>query len=205
VKEVKSMKGDSSKGMMGIGALIIFIAIILIAAVAASVLITTGGSLQQKALITGAQTEESIASGVEAMTVVASDASSAGTPHRIDNFKILARLQSGSTGMNLNNTIMTVDTETTSVSFTYNETVSQDTITDSTTSYLVYYVQTGINHEDGYINRGDVAKLIFHSGSMIGENELVRIKIIPRVGTYTQIEFYTPDSMTQQTVALWPT
>jgi archaeal flagellin FlaB len=198
------MKGKTSKGMMGIGALIIFIAIILIAAIAASVLITTGGSLQQKALITGAQTEESIASGVEAMTVVASDASSSGTPHRVQNFKILARLQSGSQGMNLNNTILTVDTETMSTSLTYNTTVSDDTITDSTTHYLVYYVQQGINHEPGYLNRGDVGKIIFHLQAAIGENELVRIKLIPRVGTYTQIEFYTPDSMTQQTVALWP-
>jgi len=77
------------KGMMGIGALIIFIAIILIAAIAASVLITTGGSLQQKALITGSQTEEAIASGIEAMTVVASDASAddpQGSPHRVGDF-----------------------------------------------------------------------------------------------------------------------
>jgi archaeal flagellin FlaB len=205
------MKGKKEKGMMGIGALIIFIAIILIAAVAASVLITTGGSLQQKALITGTQTEEAIASGIEAMTVVASDASQAAddhglsTPHKVGDFKVMVRLQSGSQGLNLNNTIITVDTETSSTSLTYNQTISSDMVSATTTQYLIYYVQSGTNHEDGYLNRGDVAKIIFWVQPEISENQLVRIKMIPRVGTYTQIEFYTPDSMTQESVALWPT
>lgn len=204
------MNGTRGRGMMGIGALIIFIAIILIAAVAASVLITTGGSLQQKALITGTQTEEAIASGIEAMTVVASDASGSSnghsqqTPHKVGDFKVMVRLQSGSQGLNLNNTIVTVDTETSSVSLTYNKTVDADTIASTTMQYLIYYVQTGTNHEDGYLNRGDVAKIIFWLQPEIAENQQVRIKMIPRVGTYTQIEFYTPDSMTQESVALWP-
>jgi archaeal flagellin FlaB len=200
------MKIKPAKGMMGIGALIIFIAIILIAAVAASVLITTGGSLQQKALITGTQTEEAIASGIEAMTVVASDASAADpSPHQVGDFKVMVRLQSGSQGLNLNNTIITVDTETASTSLTYNQTILSDAHTESTSTYVVYYVQTGVNHENGYLNRGDVAKIIFHLVPEISENQLVRIKMIPRVGTYTQIEFYTPDSMTQESVSLWPT
>jgi len=196
----------NSKGMMGIGALIIFIAIILIAAIAASVLITTGGSLQQKALITGSQTEESIASGIEAMTVVASDASATdATPHRVGDFKIMVRLQSGSQGLNMNNTILTVDTETTSNSMTYNATIGADDYAATTAAYVIYYVQNGTNHENGYLNRGDVAKIIFKVNPEITENELVRVKMIPRVGTYTQIEFYTPDSMTQESVSLWPT
>jgi len=199
------MKGES-KGMMGIGALIIFIAVILIAAIAASVLITTGGSLQQKALITGSQTEESIASGVEAMTVVASDASANdATPHRVGDFKIMVRLQSGSQGINLNNTILTLDTETSSTSLTYNETIGSDGTAATTMAYVIYYVQNGTNHEGGYLNRGDVEKIIFKADPEISENELVRLKLIPRVGTYTQIEFYTPDSMTQESVSLWPT
>ena len=202
------MKKEKSKGMMGIGALIIFISVILIAAVAASVLITTGGSLQQKALITGAQTEEAIASGIEAMTVVAQDASASdprGTPHKVGDFKVMVRLQSGSQGLNLNNTILTIDTETESVSLTYNTTSPVDTTATSTLQYIVYYVQAGTNHEDGYLNRGDVAKIIYRLDPEISENQLVRLKLIPRVGSYTQVEFYTPDSMTQESVALWPT
>jgi archaeal flagellin FlaB len=194
------------KGMMGIGALIIFIAIILIAAVAAAVLLTTGGSLQQKSLITGTQTEEGISSGIEAVTVVASDASSGGgSPHQVGDFLIMIRLQAGSQGLNLNNTVLTVDTERESKTLIFGSTVASEEPVTGTTTYGVYYVQTGVNHEPGYLNRGDVAKIIFKLDPEISENENVRLKIIPRVGVFTQIEFYTPDSMTQKSVALWPT
>jgi len=193
------------RGMMGIGALIIFIAVILVAAVAASVLITTGGSLQQKALITGAQTEESVASGLEFMHVVASDASQASAePHAVEDFKMMARLKSGSQGINLNNTILTIDTETQSTTRVYGQTYAVDTLTASTVSFDLYYVQEGVSHEDGYLNRGDIVNILFHMEPSIMENQYVAIKVIPRVGQYTQVDFYTPDSMTAESVSLWP-
>jgi archaeal flagellin FlaB len=195
------------KAMMGIGTLIIFIAVILVAAIAAAVMITTGGSLQQKALITGAQSEEGVTSGLEVTSVVGSDASSTdpqGNPKHIGDFKMMTRLKPGSQSVNINTTILTIDTEYGSTTRLYGGIMETDTPTTSTEYFMVNYLKPGPNHIEGYINRGDTAYIIFRLEPEIGENEKIGIKIIPRVGHYTQIDFFTPNTMTRQNINLWP-
>ncbi|MBU0762873.1 MAG: hypothetical protein KKD39_07585 [Candidatus Altiarchaeota archaeon] len=202
-----------SKGMMGIGTLIIFIAVILVAAVAAAVLVSTSGSLQQRGLSTGAQAEASVSTGAEIVSVMAANGDSG---HDIERFELLMRLQSGSEAMNFNNTVILFDTASTSQNLVYNGTLSTDREQDTsvtTGDYRVYYVKQGPDYESGYLSRGDVVKAKFRCSDCssttadtggVGENKRVRIKVVPRVGQAALVEFTTPDVITDQRVPLWP-
>ncbi|HDP74223.1 MAG TPA: hypothetical protein ENN46_04710 [Candidatus Woesearchaeota archaeon] len=81
------------KALMGIGTLIIFIAIILVAAVAAAVLISTSNVLQQRALLTGREVRESITNAANVLSIMAASNS---TTETFNNFEILIQLQAGS-------------------------------------------------------------------------------------------------------------
>lgn len=83
---------------MGIETLIIFIAMIIVAAIAAGVLLRTQGVLQQRALAVGAETRERLVTGVEILSVVGFVNTTAST---INQFEITLRPRSGSSEVQL--------------------------------------------------------------------------------------------------------
>lgn len=197
------------RGLMGIGTLVIFIAIILVAAVAASVLISTSGSLQQQTLVTSGQAEEGVATGFEALSVMATDGSA---NHDLEDFELLVKLKSGSQSVNLNNTLVMVDTASTSQNLDYGGAVAEGVLASNTWTFAVTYTKQGPDYEVDYLSRGDVIKLklkcydctgVGDAGG-IGENKAVRIKIVPRVGATTIIDFTISDVIKERRVTLWP-
>ena len=67
--EKKYMKGNKNEeGSIGIGAMIVFIALILVAAVASAVIIQTGEKLQQNAQQTGTDTQQEIGGKISIIT-----------------------------------------------------------------------------------------------------------------------------------------
>ncbi len=78
---------------MGIGTLIIFIATILVAAVAAAVLISTSNVLQQRSLLVGQEARKAITDAVDVVSILAGSDVATET---FNDFEVLVRLSPGS-------------------------------------------------------------------------------------------------------------
>ena len=189
------------KAEMGVGTLIIFIALLLVAAVAAGVLIQTAGSLQQKALSTGTQATGQISTNALMLEVSATD----GSNQDIENFSAIMKLAPGSESIKLGDVTFTMNTvdETTTYSYSTAENATVDAANDNGT-FVVTYLQTGANHQTGVLVRGDVIQLEFIAQSSIGEGEYVRLNFIPKIGTSTRVIFDTPDVISTERVYLYP-
>ena len=66
------------------------------------------------------------------------------------------------------------------------------------------YLIKSDNHIKGYLLRGDVIKLCFVSERFVGEDESVRIALIPKVGSPTFIDTALPDIISEQRINIYP-
>jgi archaeal flagellin FlaB len=194
----------NKKAEMGIGTLIIFIALLLVAAVAAGVLIQTTGSLQEKALTTGTQSRSQISTNAQVIEVSATN----GSAGSIINFTSIMKLAPGSDEIKLEEALITFNTYDSTVTFTYGGIEGTDNFTADTSSgvgnFSVEYLQIGPNFREGNLQRGDVIKVYYAAPGPVGEGQQIRLNFIPKVGTPTLTEFVTPEVISTERVYLYP-
>jgi len=101
------MFNDNDRGQVGIGTLIVFIAMVLVAAIAAGVLINTAGLLQSQAEATGEETSQQVSDRVIVQTVIgtanASDSNAA-----LEEINLTVRRSPGAGDIDLSNVIIEV-------------------------------------------------------------------------------------------------
>lgn len=189
----------TKKAAQGIGTLIIFIALILVAAVAAGVLIQTASSLQSKSLDVGRQSQEKITTDIDVVQVYAQNTNNSAITDTEDNLTVLVRLGSGSSPINLDDLIIKMDTQFNS------QTVSRGAT--SVTEYGVNYIINGTANIPGYLVEGDLAEFTFTfdgNGNDIGESESFTIRLIAKNGAVKPVDMTTPSAMVQTTTYLYP-
>ncbi len=195
------------RGEAGIGTLILLIALVLVAAIAASVLLQTSGSLQSKALATGSTAQTQVSTQVAVMQVWAENGSSGTLNYIYANI----RLDASSDPIHFNNTLVDFDLTDSSVSGIYYGTVAQcnESLIDNMTatkasSFAVQYLTPSQGHVDDYLQQGEVAQICFTPPQPLTEKESFRFSVLPKSGQLVQIKGTTPDTFTDSRIILFP-
>ena len=117
------MFNDNDRGQVGIGTLIVFIAMVLVAAIAAGVLINTAGLLQSQAEATGEESAEQVSDRIEVVTVVGVDDTDFGaengeTDGTLNGLELTVRQAPGAGDIDLTNAVIEVFAEGESATLT---------------------------------------------------------------------------------------
>lgn len=193
---------NNKKADMGIGTLIIFIAMVLVAAVAASVLLATTSKLQNKALDTGKLTTTEVGTGLQAVELYAED----GTDQDLDYWYETIKLSAGSDAVRFTDILITMSLSNTAKDFIYNSGMNCRSMVSYTSSdgFGVEYQINGTVHNNGYLNKGDISKVCFASPRAVNESEEIQISVIPKNGPTLRIDTTTPDLMVDTRVDIFP-
>jgi len=212
-KITKKLKDDDI-GDMGIGAMIVFIAMVLVAGIAASVLIQTANRLEIQAMKTGQETIGEVSTGLAVTTITGHRTNDA--DDNLDNMTISIQPRSGSFSIDLKETYIELSDSSKKVVLTYAAGGFNDTSTINgnifghcfraaltATTFGVIVLEDADNSLTAahpVINRGDLVLLtinlnaVFTTGPGLETRTSVWGLIQPEEGASGVFAFTTPAS-----------
>jgi flagellin FlaB len=185
---------QDERAEIGIGTMIVFIATILVSAVAAGVLINTSQKLQAKSQQTGNEATQNVAS---ALNVIRVDGILKTAGGDIDQLDLTVQLASGADPVDLNKLVILVDTADGQVQL--NACKPGGVVTDEDAEFAMDSLRGNVA-DCGVMNAGDLVQL--HLGEAatplsiaggLANAVKVSLSVIPAHGTSAMIGFTTPD------------
>jgi len=193
---------------VGIGTLIIFIAMILVAAVAAIVLIYSTGELQQKATIMGKEAPSKVTTNIVVESVFGDRVNSteSGLQPGIQRIVIRIKPEVGTVSMDLRQIIITKMSTSENVVLTYSNTsgtansFSASTIRDEDGSFSA---------DAPVLNSGDLVDIEFHTLNhtipILIPRQIITLSLNQERGASADLELAAPNSFgTDRYVKLYP-
>ena len=215
--KISNILKNKDVGAIGIGAMIVFIAMVLVAGIAASVLVQTANKLEIQAMQTGDQTTAEVATGLKVIDVLGEKNTD------IENMSIAVQPRAGSYDIDLSETFIEISDSSMKNVLTYtssgfhdtgaiNGDLFQSTFFDDINGGQSFGVVV-LEDADGsctstspVINRGDKVLLTIHCGSgdvfgqELGERTDVWGMVQPEDGAPGVFGFRTPASYAGDTV-----
>jgi archaellin len=200
VNNLRNKRIFSRLGEMGIGTLIIFIALIIVTTIVALVFVQTGSSLQNKALLVGLRTKNQVSTSVEIISISGED----GTNGFIDSFFVSMRLVPGADSIKIDDMLISVYSDGFLIDLKFNPNANCSEIPEFDSGFAVDHLVKSNSYSEGYLQRGEVIKLCFETPAVMLENENFNFILIPRKGNSLNFRFIIPEIMDKQTVVVYP-
>jgi flagellin FlaB len=200
---------------IGIGAMIIFIAMVLVAGIIAYVIISTGSLLEIQSGGTGSQTIKEVSSGLKVSTIQGHN-----TAEFIDKMVLLITPRPGSPDIDLNGVLIELSDSTQKNVVEYSSTYWVDgtagldnlfdadafsTVASEFGVIVLVDADGSCSQNTPVVNRGDSVMLALNTTALfggIGENTNILGNVIPAEGAWSIIQFRTPSSFVNSIVIL---
>nr|WP_284006940.1 archaellin/type IV pilin N-terminal domain-containing protein [Halomicroarcula sp. YJ-61-S] len=191
------MESDEDRGQVGIGTLIVFIAMVLVAAIAAGVLINTAGFLQSSAEETGQQSSDQVTNRLEVVNTVGDNINQ--NDKVIHTVEVTVKKAPGAANIDMGSTIAQwVDT-----SGSYDLTYASSADASSFSINTVQDDDDSITDSQVLNDPSDRATLIFDAQAIrggngddgIGEGETATIQLNTQSGGTSTVRIVAPETL----------
>ncbi|MBU0496772.1 MAG: flagellin [Candidatus Thermoplasmatota archaeon] len=210
---------NKQPGAIGIGAMIVFIAMVLVAGIAAAVFIQTANTIEVRAVKTGTETRNEVATGIRVVDIGGKVSNS-----NITNITITVKGRAGAGDINLARTVIEISDGSKKVLLKYytsdanhfNSTLDEDGQVFGTSSWSQNASQYGIivlEDVDGsvtqtspVINRGDAVMITVSTNACFGglaRRTEIHGVVLPEEGSPGTFAFRTPSLFTDTVYDLW--
>ena len=214
-KNICRMLKEEDVGSIGIGAMIVFIAMVLVAGIAASVLIQTSTTLESQAMATGQETTKEVSTGLSVVNIEGYNVSGS-----ITHLAVIVRPRAGSSDIDLAETVIEISDSETKNFLTYNSNYTgKDSIdgnifnsnfyTSDATHFSVIVLEDADNSCSAsgtvVVNSGDYVILGVNTSQCFGglsPRDDIWGTVIPEIGSPGVISFKCPASFTEAVMEL---